>query len=197
VKAYLKDSRFMGSSMFDDDGEPLNPTRPLVRLGIARSDRSEHDARDRRRARRYLTQLVRENRPALERCYEEVLARAPVMAAELRLAVQLDAEGEVEGLRVADGHLGDAHGDACVYWAIARADSQAERPDLTEAVELELPVTFFVQSERTIEDTRWHGWGGAYGQDGSSIGDATATYELDRERHMQDMGARRGRHGQP
>lgn len=192
VKAYLHDDRYMGPSMFDDDGEPLNLTRPLVRRGIIMAGRGAA-AKDRRASHKYVAQLVKENRPALEQCYEELLTRAPVLAAKVKLTVSLDENGELAGLRVAEGHLGDAHGDACVYWAIARADGQAKPPQLTSAVDLELPITFFVQPERHISDTRWKGAPSAAG--GSSMGDATFEFKQAREANMQNMGAARGRRG--
>lgn len=155
VAAYFSNQRpdMLGPSLYDKPGDPLNPTRVLVR-GLVRDVNQQRD-----RGRAY--ELLRAARPAAEQCYESALGRG----AELVERVSLDITWDTAGLDVefVGQHFLDPAAVSCVRAALRTADRSLESEPTHAHAQLRL--TFFVQFERAGPgkvqlDTNRFGFGG-------------------------------------
>lgn len=123
--------------------EPVmwNGPRPLVRLSSAPKvlDVSEQTRDDRRAA----WDVVRAARPHLEQCYGAAFARMPVLVTEATVTAVVEPDGNVSKVRIQDGGLIDAVGDACL---IEIVDSVQVVPGESQGrMTVQLPLKFFYQ----------------------------------------------------
>jgi len=140
VQAFFRDPRRLGPTLFDKPGEPLHPTRVLVRGWVHRSEAS---AGGRPGKRAY--GLLRRARPAAARCYERALSRGAEIVERVRLDLSWDASGLTE-VELDGTHELDPAAQRCVREALREADRSSSTPASPASVELRL--TFFVQFEQ-------------------------------------------------
>ncbi|WP_146158148.1 hypothetical protein [Enhygromyxa salina] len=140
VQAFLRDPRALGPTLFDKPGQPLNPTRVLVRGRVHPTD-----AGTGKRAHA----LLKLARPAAERCYEGALSRGAGIVERVRLDLTWAPSGLPE-VNFGGDHQLDAAAQTCVREAVREADGAAEGRPAPGHVELRL--TFFVQFETAGPD---------------------------------------------
>ncbi|WP_157595973.1 hypothetical protein [Plesiocystis pacifica] len=138
VMRNLRSSRYVGVSLFNDPGEPFNPTRVLVRGWVSKGQLQAVG--------RETVAALRRSRPALEACYENALGRG--QAGELeRVALDLRwADGDLDATEFAEQANFDAPGQDCLVAALREAGA-ADASGSADG-EARLQLSFFIQPQR-------------------------------------------------
>jgi hypothetical protein len=143
VQAYFRSDSMVGESLFDPATQPRY--QPLVRAGIAIAVEGASSGAERREARRWARRMVAERLSSLEACYADARQRNPIDASKISLRVTL-ADRQRGPIAIADGELGDTAGNDCLTGVLAFAKRGA--PTFSSKVEIEVPVWFWLQTER-------------------------------------------------
>lgn len=143
VQAYFRSSSMVGDSLFDPATQPRY--QPLVRAGIAIEVRGASSATERREARQWARRMVAERLTSLEACYADARQRNPIDASKISLRVTL-VDHQRGPIAIATGELGDSAGNDCLTGVLAFAKRGA--PTFSSKVEVEVPVWFWLQTER-------------------------------------------------
>jgi hypothetical protein len=143
VQAYFRSDSMVGDSLLSPRYVP-NQT-PLVRVGSTIGVRGAASGAERREARRWARRMVSERLSSLESCYADARGRLAIEASKISLRVTLSerSRGRID---IHAGQLGDHDGNACLQGVLAFAERGA--PTFAGSVELDIPVWFWLQTQR-------------------------------------------------
>ena len=143
VQAYFRSSSMVGDSLFAGDRPPRY--QPLVRAGLAITVRGASSAAERRQARSWARRMISERLSSLEACYADARQRNWIDASRIDLHITLDDQ-QRGAIAIVGGELGDLAGNECLSGVLAFAKRGA--PSFASTIELEVPVWFWLQTER-------------------------------------------------
>jgi hypothetical protein len=143
VQAYFRSDSMVGDSLLSPRYVPT--LTPLVRVGSSIGVRGALSAAERREARRWARRMVSERLSSLESCYADARGRVAIEASKISLHVTL-SERSRSRIEIHAGTLGDADGNACLHGVLAFAERSA--PTFAGRVELDIPVWFWLQTQR-------------------------------------------------
>lgn len=144
VQAYFRSDSMVGSSLFEP--EPQAPSQyPLVRAGMTIAVRGASSSAERRQARTWARRMVTERMTSFQACYADARQRNEITSQKIALRVTL-ADRQRGPIAIAAGELGDAAGNDCLAGVLAFAKRGA--PSFATPIEIEVPVWFWLQTER-------------------------------------------------